>query len=288
MAVGRLDLAPPLMAGFKLHMEGVRIPAPEAVQAQEFGADETGMLLSLCSMAGGTTQALGTAFLVLPGLAMTAAHVVAEYEGAGRLNGGLLLLIGLFGTDLRSWEVTNVRMPVEGDVALLEAVPRFTHGEAVSVNHVSLTARMPKIGEPVLALGLIADRIDFPHDHDGEKGSWISVSGLAATGTVFEFYPRRDANLPGPTLRCNIKAPGGMSGGPVFDRDGYVCGIVSASMEIEGEWESFVSLHWFALMFETHPPWPEGLFKRATLWPGHVHENWHLGLGAGDIAYFEN
>lgn len=288
MVVGRLDIAPPLMAGFKLHMEGIRIPAPEAVQAAEFGADETGMVVSLCSMVDGSTQALGTAFIVLPGLAMTAAHVVAEYEAAGRLENGLLLLIGIFGADLRAWQVTNIRMPVEGDVALLEVVPRFDHGDQVSVNHVELTARMPKVGEPLLALGLIADQVDFPFDADGEEGSWISVAGLVATGTVLEFYPRRDRNLPGPTLRCNFKAPGGMSGGPVFDKDGYVCGIVSASMEIDGEWESYVSLHWFALMFETHPPWPEDLFKSATLWPGHVHENWHLGIGADDIAYFDD
>lgn len=287
MLMGQLDIAPPIMAGFKLHTESLRLGAATDFGAQGFTHDETGMVLSLCSMIEGSVQALGTAFLVLPGLAMSAAHVVADYQEAGRLEAGPLLLIGAFGEDLRAWAVDRIRMPKEGDVALLEIVPRFDQGEGVHINHVHLSARLPKVGEPVLALGLIASAPDFPFDPAADD-ALIAVTGVAATGTVLEFYPRRDRNLPGPTLRCNFMAPGGMSGGPVFDKDGYVCGIVSASMEIDGAWESYVSLHWPAIMFETHPSWPEKLYQAATLWPGHVHENWHLGINVDEIAYFED
>ena len=80
-----------------------------------------------------------------------------------------------------------------------------------------------------------------------------------------------------------------MSGGPVFDQHGKVFGTVTSSMMVDGEWDTYVSLLWSAFMFEVQPEWPLGLYKQpGTLWPGHVAENWHLGIGNGEIAYFHD
>ncbi len=70
-----------------------------------------------------------------------------------------------------------------------------------------------------------------------------------------------------------------MSGGPVFDRHGNVFGIVTSSMMVDGEWDTYVSLPWSAFMFEAQPEWPAGLYRQpSTLWPGHVAENWRLSV----------
>ena len=78
---GTLNLAPPPTAGSTLHLRGYLVPAAPDVQTQAFVRDDTGMLLSICSIVGGSVQALGTGFLVAPGLAMTATHVIADYSG---------------------------------------------------------------------------------------------------------------------------------------------------------------------------------------------------------------
>jgi len=271
-----------------MRFQGLLVPAALDGPTKPFGCDETGMLLSLVSMVDGSIKAFGTAFLLGPGLAMTSVHVIADYEREGRLGKGPLLLIGEYDGELRAWSASRVVQPTDGDVALIELIPRFVPKAEFVINHVELSARLPDIGEPVLALGLIAQASEFPFDPSNGEGGAIAIEGLLATGVVEEFYPRRDRSLPGPTLRCNFKAPGGMSGGPVFDKTGRVIGILSASMEIEGEWVSWVSLHWHAIMFEVQPSWPQGLYKcPGTLWPSHVSENWHLGIGADrTIAYF--
>ena len=88
-------------------------------------------------------------------------------------------------------------------------VPRFLPGDDLTINHVELTARLPGIGEPVLALGLIAAAPDFRFDPEKGESPTISVNGLAALGMVREFYPTRGRIMPGPVLRCNFELPAG-------------------------------------------------------------------------------
>lgn len=286
---GTLELAPPPTAGSRLHLRGYLVPAAPDVETQPFIRDDTGMLLSVCSIVKGSVQALGTGFLVAPGLAMTSTHVISAYHDEGRLEAGTLLLIGTYEGRLRAWQATAVKLPEDGDVTLVEMVPRFLPGDDVTINHVELTARLPGIGEPVLALGLIAAADDFLFNFNEGKSPTISVDGLAASGTVREFYPTRGRIMPGPVLRCDFKAPGGISGGPVFDQHGKVFGIVTSSMLVDGEWDTYVSLPWSAFMFEVQPEWPLGMYRQlGTLWPGHVAENWRLGIGNGEIAYFHD
>jgi S1-C subfamily serine protease len=284
---GVLNIAPPPKADGSIDLQGILVPASLEGPTEPFAHDDTGILLNVVSIIDGSIQALGSAFIVAPGLAITAAHVISAYAYDGRLDEGSLLLIGAYDGKLRAWSATRIRQPLEGDVALVEIVPRFVPEAQLKINHVKLSARLPAIGEPVLGLGLIAQANNFPFDPGSGSLASIAVKGLMATGIVQGFYPERDKLLPGPTLQCNFKAPGGMSGGPVFDKSGHVVGIISSSMEIEGEWVSWVSLHWHALMFEVQPTWPQGLYKHpGTLWPGHVAENWHLGIGVNySIVY---
>jgi hypothetical protein len=68
------------------------------------------------------------------------------------------------------------------------------------------------------------------------------------------FLNGRGSMLPGPTIEVACSTPGGLSGGPAFDKNGKVFGILSSSLNHEdGRGPSFVSLLWPALVRQVTP-----------------------------------
>jgi hypothetical protein len=65
-----------------------------------------------------------------------------------------------------------------------------------------------------------------------------------------------------PVLEVEVRTEGGMSGGPVFDRNGLLLGILCSSFDfgLEGG-ISYVSLIWPALTIRFEALWPSGFFK---------------------------
>lgn len=65
-----------------------------------------------------------------------------------------------------------------------------------------------------------------------------------SVGKIIEFFPdnltKRDVSTPVPCFSFGAKIPGGMSGGPIFDKEGaYVHGVVSKGWENEAGPENF-------------------------------------------------
>jgi hypothetical protein len=65
-----------------------------------------------------------------------------------------------------------------------------------------------------------------------------------SVGKIIEFFPdnltKRDVSTPGPCFSFGAKIPGGMSGGPIFDKEGaYVHGVISKGWENEEGLENF-------------------------------------------------
>jgi len=93
-----------------------------------------------------------------------------------------------------------------------------------------------------------------------------ALSMMVALGIVTgRFDLGRDrVMLPGPAIEVDCPALGGMSGGPAFNEDGFLVGLLTSSLEGEPDGPAFLSLIWPALGHRLTPIWPTGLYKGPT------------------------
>jgi len=86
----------------------------------------------------------------------------------------------------------------------------------------------PTIGDRVMALGFA----DLDVDHRGEGDARAMTQYLyGSLATIVEVRPPESSSgRPWPLLVVEAEWPGGMSGGPVFNEDGHVIGLVSTGV----------------------------------------------------------
>jgi hypothetical protein len=111
-----------------------------------------------------------------------------------------------------------------------------------------LEVAIPNIGERLWAVGYReTSRDDVP-----------GMTMICSSGLVTAVHLEgRGLHLPGPCLAVAMNTLGGMSGGPVFNAEGHVIGIVSTSYESDDlHGPTYVSLIWPALVGEVDAPWP--------------------------------
>ena len=200
---------------------------------------------------GQDQYASGTAVVVGAGYALTAYHVLADfverYEGVRNVSAHLNITFEIFmyltvdqGKSqiplkvLRAWNSPPL------DLALLAfGVPQDfpdTHRWTMP----RLTLRPPKVGTRIAAFG-------FPNSElkalEQPNSYSLDVHARTSTGVVQEIHhERRDlARMPFPCFRTDARYDGGMSGGPIFDDSGHLCGIVCSSLPPFEEGESHTS-----------------------------------------------
>lgn len=207
---------------------------------------------------------IGTAFTIAPGLMLTAWHVMEEainrhsalMEGA--TTGVVYVASGsdqmpeLFGGLL---PITNSRYNEALDIALLEVGVPFIDNEPVPLRSLPLTAEFPTVGDEAVALGY--SRIEAERRQHGEVENAYELQDdfNATRGTVQEIHPvRRDSSfLCFPCFRTNARFDSGISGGPVFNAEGFVCGVVCSGYNLSEDeigYTSYASLLFPAFSFE--------------------------------------
>ncbi len=133
-----------------------------------------------------------------------------------------------------------------------------------SFNLATISTRLPKIGERLLISGFRAGANEFEVGRQGGSDE-LTGSIVISTGVVTAIYLEgRDRYLiPWPVLEVNCPSLGGMSGGPIFDLNGKLVGILCSGVdsEIENEGTSYVSMLFPALSIEFEGWWPEQLFQ---------------------------
>jgi len=148
------------------------------------------------------------------------------------------------------WAVTKIFFRAEFDLAFLFLVPMSESAANYNWRLPGVNLFPPAIGSRVAAFGYRSGDIQTEVDHDKKEITVIwKHSPTTTTGTVREIHEQRrdDSMLNFPCYRVNARFAPGMSGGPVFDDNGHLCGLIAASMKSLDESQenySYVSTLW--------------------------------------------
>jgi hypothetical protein len=210
---------------------------------------------------------LGTATMVSGHLAITARHTIREMWGVepsastANLAKDLVVCQVLPGPEYVIWNVVSVVGHPVSDVALLHlhSSPRRSNINAKPLlQSVRVRPFAPKIGERVAAFGYCRSSVAVSKNFDGSNHINVADEPVVSVGEVRDVFEwqRDSSRLNFPSYQVSARFDAGMSGGPVFDESGSMCGIVCSNLDgshLDGEPVSFVTTLWplFALMVES-------------------------------------
>jgi hypothetical protein len=225
-----------------------------------------GALLAVGFWDGARLDIHGTAAVVAPGLAVTAAHVIrsrlAEL-GAGTVT---LMCIGVRGEGIfDAWKLRSVTVD-HGDIAWLSLELCSAIGESWRFSTVAMTTRAPRVGEELTVVGF---RFETSDNWMEAPNALPPLAGrlIAAAGEVQNVYPRqRDGvmvRFPAVEVACG--SLGGMSGGAVLDEQGLLVGILSTGFDTDaGDGPIYAAWIISALHLEVNIPWPPGIYQQGV------------------------
>jgi hypothetical protein len=202
----------------------------------------------------------GSAVFVAPGIALTATHVLEEFcerfQGAGLYDCG-----GKFdftvqsrqviqnGTRTVLWKVTDFWVAEPLDICVVGLSPR----EELPRDYVWRLPRLelipPACGSAIAGFGFPRSQVTGK-THDG--GAILKAFPTTTRGEVVTIHHeiRDTSSLPFPCFRTNARFDPAMSGGPVFNDSGKLCGIICSSIPPyleEDDHISYASLIWPAM-----------------------------------------
>ncbi len=225
-----------------------------------------GTLLMVCFTGQEEQRIIGTAVMVAPGVAISATHVI-QPELDALLQGKLVVSChGLTSHGLQIWSVRKVTAVPGSDITILgigliSSLPPENYFPLPVI-----TTRSPKIGEEICIWGFRASKGTFALNDDGQ-GVASSGNLWVGNGLVTERYPtgRDKVMLPWPVMEVDCPTRGGMSGGPVYDMNGLLVGLLCSSLETAHDGGvSYISMLWPALTAHFESNWPPGFNSKPT------------------------
>lgn len=218
-----------------------------------------GMLVHIAFTDGEFHRIEGSGVMVAPGIALCASHVFADHLESLGAGESVATCFGISSNALMIWHVRKVSQVPETDITILgvelasDLPPDNTFVQSI------ITTRTPAVGEELTICGFRAGATPFRR---GQMGVEASGDIWVCRGKIVETYPtgRDRGMIPWPALAVEVLALGGMSGGPVYDRQGLLVGLLCSSIECEiGQGISYVSLLWPALTSRFEATWPSGI-----------------------------
>ena len=217
---------------------------------------------------------IGTATILCGHLLVTAKHVLLSVPGIEvphngdtarsavdrSVHRGLVAVQVLPGPEYVIWDVVSAILHRGSDLALLRTSsnPGMSHPESAVVWRTPIVNPFaPQVGERVAAFGYRRGQARATRKATGVRHVAMNDELMSSIGVVREVHEwRRDsAMLPFPCYQVSARFDSGMSGGPVIDEYGSLCGLVCASVEGAyqfGEPISFATMLWpiFTLMID--------------------------------------
>lgn len=224
-----------------------------------------GAILALVFGTKSASQIHGSAFLVAPGIAICATHVLHEHIPNLMASQSQLMAVGFGIFGLQLWQVREVTALNNSDLTILGLEYASDIPPSRNFNQLVMTTRVPPIGEKVTIVGVVPGSKEATA-HDGGDIE-LGVQVMLSQGPVTQHYlAGRDRTLmPGSCIEAGCHTWGSMSGGPVFDQSGRLVGLLSSSLESEAlDGPSWISLLWPALGTAFKGGWPQGVRGGAT------------------------
>jgi len=186
-------------------------------------------------------EVVGTGTVLSGHLIITARHVIADLVSAA-VDGVMpktlvaVQLVPLSGSfEYLIWDIHQATLDPVADLALLHVAvnparssPNRTHVWKQPV----IEPFPPSVGAAVAAFGFCKGRVAVSQNEAGGKHYDLNDEPMSSTGIVEEIHALRlDSVLrPFPCYRVSARFDPGMSGGPVFNESGALCGIVCTGM----------------------------------------------------------
>jgi Trypsin-like peptidase domain len=177
----------------------------------------------------------GTATIIGRGIAITAAHNIEDFQKNYNTNLSdptpyelLMYLVVDEGERVLTLKVLKLWSASEFDIAilLLGLPPELAAEHIWKCPKIQLLP--PKVGEEIASFGYTKPNI-ISHD---ELDAEVEISSYNTTGKVIEIHHqyRDTSRLKFPCFRVDARFDASMSGGPVFNSVGNLCGIICQTM----------------------------------------------------------
>ncbi len=266
--IGRVteDPEPALPVGSQIHFVALLMPnlpvqAPSRLDRWE---SLDGMVLAISFSDTDAHRLDGTAVIVGPGIAICATHVIQPRLERLMSGAESISCFAIASSGIQMWNVRKITLVPNSDLAILGLAFASELPPDNTLYKVSISTRLPEIGEHLTIIGLRPFRESFSR---AGTTATFEAGVLVCTGIVSERYPmgRDTVMLPWPVIELDCPAWGGMSGGPVFDQAGKVVGLLSTSFSADNNsGPSYVSLLTPALTTRFEGGWPAALFSNPT------------------------
>ncbi len=234
--------------------------SPQAVSNWEYFR---GAILVVClERRDGSVEAMGTAVVIAPGLAMTATHVYVDELDDIEAGGTVVFCVGSADGAPQYWHVEGGVHALSGDISYLAlrlgAPP--VDPQVLTIAVFALTTRTPEIGEHVHVVGYRWEDVTLS---ESKHLQLAEGSLFVARGDVLEVhYPYRDLVLAtGPTIVIGCETLGAMSGGAVIDARGVLLGLISSGHSDGGQGTTTAAWVVGALPMAMRLPWPKGVYR---------------------------
>jgi V8-like Glu-specific endopeptidase len=204
----------------------------------------------------------GTATFIAPHLAITAKHVIEHYwrvfkhselklpdsdfhqELKGNFNMIGVQFLNKGTTTPALWNVTKLFFSRITDIVFLVMSPFSTTAREYKWRYPTIDFNPPKINSTISCFGYKDTFAEAEHNDVKWK-----LDPTTSTGKVIEIHKTKRDNfsINFPCIHTNARFDPGMSGGPVFNDQGLLCGVISANLPPSEEGEehaSYAALIW--------------------------------------------
>lgn len=271
--------------GSRFHIKPTRFNGSDALDVPNFvtnwGATQ-GSVLAIVFSFEDKHEVLGTAFLVAPGLAISASHIFSSHLEQAARGEVSVSAVGIRDKSADFWRVRKITHSNKADTCLLSISAASNLPEDQTYYQFPVTTRQPNLGESIHLLGFRSGT------YNDLQRDLLEMDLIASQGRVTSVWNKgRDKTLvPFPAIEINAGSLGGMSGGIAIAADGHVLGIISRGLDSEdGKGPTYISWIINCLTQTIDLVWPIGFYGEAL---SMLEINERVCFIEGRNAFFKN